>query len=151
MPTRPTHRTAGRVRHHTRRSRRRGTRSTTRCGTRKRFNCPPSGDRLAEQEQAQCGLARAEALVRAARTYWYREIERLWDAAVQDCPISVELRTAQRIANLLVTEYCVSAVLDGGPGFRDVHTAAQHFQVQEGRWETTGRVLLGLEPGSPVL
>jgi hypothetical protein len=33
----------------------------------------------------------------------------------------------------------------------DVHTAAQHLQVQEGRWETTGRVLFGLEPGSPVL
>jgi indole-3-acetate monooxygenase len=35
--------------------------------------------------------------------------------------------------------------------FRDTHTAAQHLQVQEGRWETTGRVLMGLEPGSPVL
>jgi hypothetical protein len=35
--------------------------------------------------------------------------------------------------------------------FRDVHTAAQHLQVQEGRWETTGRVFMGLEPGSPVL
>ena len=29
--------------------------------------------------------------------------------------------------------------------FRDVHTAAQHLQVQEG-WEATGRVLMGLEP-----
>jgi len=35
--------------------------------------------------------------------------------------------------------------------FRDVHTAAQHLQVQEARWETTGRVLMGLAPGSPVL
>jgi alkylation response protein AidB-like acyl-CoA dehydrogenase len=124
------------------------------------------GPRLAEQVQAQSGLARAEALVRAARTYWYTELETLWDAAVQDRPISAELRTAQRIANLLVTEHCVSAVdllyrLAGSSAifqssplercFRDVHTAAQHFQVLENRWETTGRVLLGLEPGSPVL
>jgi alkylation response protein AidB-like acyl-CoA dehydrogenase len=124
------------------------------------------GPRLAEQVQAQTGLARAEALVRAARTYWYNELEMLWDAAVRDHPITVELRASQRIASLLVTEHCVEAVdllyhLAGSSAifqssplercFRDVHTAAQHFQVQEGRWETIGRVLMGLEAGSPVL
>jgi hypothetical protein len=102
-------------------------------------------------------ISRGSALVRAARTYCYYELETLWDAAVQDHPISAELRTAQRIANLLVSEHCVSAVdllyrLAGSSAifhssplercFRDVHTAAQHFQVQENRWETTGRVLL---------
>jgi alkylation response protein AidB-like acyl-CoA dehydrogenase len=30
--------------------------------------------------------------------------------------------------------------------FRDVHTAAQHVQTQDGRWENAGRVLLGLPP-----
>ncbi len=35
--------------------------------------------------------------------------------------------------------------------FQDVHTAAQHVQVQSGNFETGGRVLLGLEPGTPVL
>jgi len=124
------------------------------------------GPRLAEQVQAQTGLARAEALLRAARTYWYHEVETLWDAAVQNSPISLELRASQRIANLLVTEHCVTAVdllyrLAGSTAifqssalercFRDVHTAAQHLQVQEARWETTGRVLMGLAPGSPVL
>src|ERR1051326_7677205 len=39
--------------------------------------------RLAEQVQAQTGVARAEALVRAARTYWYNELETLWYEAVQ--------------------------------------------------------------------
>jgi alkylation response protein AidB-like acyl-CoA dehydrogenase len=124
------------------------------------------GPRLAEQVQAQSTLARAEALVRAARTYWYDEIETMWHVAVQACPISVEGRASQRIANLLATEHSVTAVdmlyrLAGSSSifqssalercFRDVHTAAQHLQVQEGRWETTGRVLMGLEPGSPVL
>jgi len=124
------------------------------------------GPRLAEQVQAQSGLGRAEALVRVALTYWYTEIETLWDTAVQDYPISVEQRVSQRLANLLATEHCVAAVdllyrLAGSSSifqssvlercFRDVHTAAQHLQVQEGRWETTGRVLMGLEPGSPVL
>jgi alkylation response protein AidB-like acyl-CoA dehydrogenase len=124
------------------------------------------GPRLAEQVQAQTGLARAEALLRAARTYWYHEIEALWGAAVEDNPISLDMRASQRMANLVVTEHCVTLVdllyrLAGSSAifqssalercFRDVHTAAQHLQVQEGRWETTGRVLMGLEPGSPVL
>jgi indole-3-acetate monooxygenase len=68
------------------------------------------GPRLVEQVQAQSGLARAEALVRAARTYWYNEIETLWGAAVQDHPNSVEQRVSQRLANLLATEHCVAAV-----------------------------------------
>jgi indole-3-acetate monooxygenase len=90
----------------------------------------------------------------------------LWDAAVQNCPISLEHRASQRIASLLATEHCRAAVdllyrLAGSTAifqssplercFRDVHTATQRLQVQEGRWETTGRVLMGLEPGSPVL
>jgi alkylation response protein AidB-like acyl-CoA dehydrogenase len=124
------------------------------------------GPRLAEQVQAQVGLAQAEALLRAARTYWYSEIEGLWDVAVHNCPIYLEQRTSQRIASLLATEHCVevvdllyrlagsSAIFQSSPlerCFRDVHTAAQHLQVQEGRWETTGRVFMGLEPGSPVI
>jgi alkylation response protein AidB-like acyl-CoA dehydrogenase len=124
------------------------------------------GPRLAEQVHAQVALARAEALVRAARTYWYDELDTLWDAAVQNAPISLEQRATQRIASLLATEHCVaavdmlyrqagsSAIFQSSPlerCFRDVHAAAQHLQVQEGRWETAGRVLMGLEPGSPVL
>jgi alkylation response protein AidB-like acyl-CoA dehydrogenase len=124
------------------------------------------GPRLAEQVQAQLALARAEALVRAARTYWYHEVETLWDAAVEDRPMSMEDRAAQRIASLLATEHCVAAVdllyrLAGSSAmfqssplercFRDLHTAAQHLQVQEGRWETTGRVLMGLDLASPLL
>ena len=34
--------------------------------------------------------------------------------------------------------------------WRDIHTAVQHMQVQDGRWETAGRVLMGLDPGSPL-
>jgi len=41
--------------------------------------------------------------------------------------------------------------LRGERCFRDVHTAAQYLPVQEGRWETTGRVLMGLDPGGPLL
>jgi len=72
-------------------------------------------------------LARAEALLRSARTYWYDDVQTIWDAAAifQSSPL----------------ERC----------WRDVHTAAQHLQVQDGRWETAGRVLLGLDPASLLL
>lgn len=124
------------------------------------------GPRLIDQAQAHIGLARAEALVRSARTYWYENVEAAWDTAIRGSTPSLEERTAVRLASLTVAENCVaaadlmyrlagtSAVFQSSPlerCWRDVHTAAQHFQVQEGRWETAGRALLGLDPGSPVL
>jgi alkylation response protein AidB-like acyl-CoA dehydrogenase len=124
------------------------------------------GPRLVDQVQAHAGLARAEALVRSARTYWYENVEAVWDTAVHRNTPSLEERTAVRLASLTVAENCLaaadlvhrlagtSAVFQSSPlerCWRDVHTAAQHFQVQEGRWETAGRALLGLDPGSPVL
>jgi indole-3-acetate monooxygenase len=126
----------------------------------------PFGPRLRDQIQAQAGLARAEALVQSARTYWYDRVEAVWDAALHRCELSLEERAAARLACLTVAENSMTAVdllyrLAGSSAifqtsplercFRDVHTAAQHLQVQDGRWETAGRVLLGLDPGGPVL
>jgi alkylation response protein AidB-like acyl-CoA dehydrogenase len=124
------------------------------------------GPRLIDQAQAHVAMARAEALVRSAQTYWYDNVEAVWDTALRGATPSVEERTAVRLASLTVVENCLaaadlvyrlagtSAVFQSSPlerCWRDVHTAAQHFQVQEGRWETAGRALLGLDPGSPVL
>jgi indole-3-acetate monooxygenase len=124
------------------------------------------GPRLSEQVQAHAGLARAEALVQSARAYWYANVQAVWDAAVRGCELSLEGRAAARLACLTAAEHSVTAVdllhrLAGSSAifqssplercWRDVRTAAQHFQVQDGRWETAGRVLLGLDPGSPVL
>ena len=124
------------------------------------------GTRLSEKVQAHVGLARAEALLRSARRYWYSEVEAAWHAADQGCPLSLENRAALRIASLVAVENSVaaadllyrlagsSAIFQSSPlerCWRDVHTAAQHMQVQDGRWETAGRVLMGLDPGSPLL
>jgi alkylation response protein AidB-like acyl-CoA dehydrogenase len=35
--------------------------------------------------------------------------------------------------------------------FRDVHAINQHIGVHQRVWESTGRVLLGLEPDTPLL
>lgn len=79
---------------------------------------------------------------------------------------SLEALSSVRIASLTAAENSVaaadllyrlagtSAVFQSSPlerCWRDVHTAAQHLGVQDGRWETAGRVLFGLEPGSPLV
>lgn len=124
------------------------------------------GPRLIEQPQAHAGLARSEALVRSARTYWYENVATVWNTAACGKTPSQQELTEMRLATLMVVENCLaaadlvyrlagtSAVFQSSPlerCWRDVHTAAQHFQVQVGRWETAGRALLGLDPDSPVL
>ena len=124
------------------------------------------GTRLSEKVQAQIGLARAEALARSARKYWYSEVEAAWTAVVGGFSLSLEDRAAVRLASLTAVEQSVAAAdllyrLAGSSSifqssplercWRDLHTAAQHMQVQDGCWETSGRVLMGLDPGSPLL
>ena len=123
------------------------------------------GPLLSEQVQVQVGLARAEALVRSARAYWYDGVQTLWDIAVKGRSPSLEEQSAMRLASLTAAENSVaatellyrlagtSAIFQSSPlerCWRDVHTAAQHLQVQDGRWETAGRVLFGLDPRSPL-
>ncbi len=122
--------------------------------------------RLCETVQAQVGLARAEALVRSARCYWYEEVEALWGTVAEGREPSLEALSAVRIASLMAAENSVaaadllyrlagtSAIFQSSPlerCWRDLHAAAQHLGVQDGRWETAGRVLFGLEPASPLV
>jgi alkylation response protein AidB-like acyl-CoA dehydrogenase len=124
----------------------------------------PFGPRLSEQVQAHAGLARAQALVQSARSYWYENVQTIWDAATTGRQITLDERAALKLASLIAVENSVqatdllyrlagtSAIFQSSPierCWRDVHTAAQHVQVQDGRWETAGRVLFGLDPGSP--
>ncbi|HWQ29100.1 MAG TPA: acyl-CoA dehydrogenase family protein [Dehalococcoidia bacterium] len=124
------------------------------------------GPRLSDTVQAQAGLARAEALVRSARCYWYEAVEALWESALRGRAPSLEELCGTRIASLTAAEHSVaaadllyrlagtSAIFQSSPlerCWRDVHTAAQHLAVQDGRWETAGRVLFGLDPASPIV
>lgn len=126
----------------------------------------PFGGRLSDQVQAHVGLARAEALLRAARAYWYESVECAWDRVAHGCDLSMEDRASMRMASLAAVENAVEATdiayrLAGSSAifqstalercWRDVHTAAQHMLVQDGRWETVGRVLFGLDPASPLI
>jgi alkylation response protein AidB-like acyl-CoA dehydrogenase len=124
------------------------------------------GPKLKEQAQAQAGLARAEALVQSARCYWYERVEAFWAAAAGRHGPQISDRVSVRTASLNVAENCVaavdllyrlagtSAIFQSSPlerCWRDVHTAAQHVQMQPGRWETAGKAMLGLDPGASIL
>jgi alkylation response protein AidB-like acyl-CoA dehydrogenase len=126
----------------------------------------PFAPKLSEQVQAQVGLARAEALLRSARCFWYDNVERIWTTVMNGGEVPMEDRVNARLASLTVAENSLAVVdslyrLAGSTAifqssplercWRDVHTAAQHAQVQDGRWETAGRVLFGLDPASPFI
>jgi alkylation response protein AidB-like acyl-CoA dehydrogenase len=119
-----------------------------------------------EQVPAQVAVAKAEAKIRSARSYFYAAAEDLWQTASSAGAITPQLRINVRLAVLTAAENSLdiveslyrlagsTAVFQASPlerCFRDIHTAAQHIATQDNRWENTGRVLLGLEPNSPIL
>lgn len=118
---------------------------------------------LAERPAAQEALARAEAGVRSARLFFYGEVERAWATVTAGGKLEPRDHALLRLACVTAAESATVAVdrlwrMAGTAAlfrsnelercWRDVHAAAQHVQVQEGNWETCGRVLLGRDPGT---
>lgn len=124
------------------------------------------GIALSDTVQAQTGLARAEALVRSARAYWFDTVECLWRRLENGGQVNIQDQVAVRLAALTVAENCTEAVdimvRQAGTSaifqasllercWRDIHTASQHMHVQDARWETCGRVLFGKEAAGPII
>ena len=122
---------------------------------------------LAERTPTQAALARAEAALRAARTFYYEAIEDAWQTAQHaEEPVSVEQKNGLRLAathavriaaEVVKTMYDLAggtAIYDQSPlqrRFRDAYTATAHFQVNEASWELSGRLLLGLPTMTAML
>jgi alkylation response protein AidB-like acyl-CoA dehydrogenase len=114
---------------------------------------------LAERPQTQAAVAEAEAKVRAAHLLVFHEIDRAWQEAQTDQPVSEEARLGLRLAATHATRTAAevtTAMYDLGGGaaiyadsplqrrFRDAHTATAHFQINLASYELPGRLLLGL-------
>jgi indole-3-acetate monooxygenase len=112
---------------------------------------------LAQRSATWSAVAQAEASLRAARAFYYDAIAEAWAAADSQEPVSVELRTALRLAATHAVRSAAdvaremydlgggSAIHDSSPlqrRFRDAHAATAHFQVNPATWELTGRLLL---------
>jgi indole-3-acetate monooxygenase len=121
---------------------------------------------LASRAAAQTDVARAEALYRSARAFYYEAIESAWQSALTDGGIETEHRRDIRLSTTHATRASAEAVdlmyhLAGGSSvyrrsplqriFRDVHVATQHMMVSPSTLELTGRLLLGLETDTAML
>jgi alkylation response protein AidB-like acyl-CoA dehydrogenase len=121
---------------------------------------------LRESAAVQADVARAEALVRAARAFLHATIRAVWDRVVAGEKPTLEQRALLRLAAVDGAARAAQAVdlmyNAGGATsiyassslercFRDVHVVTAHIMVQAQGYETAGKVLVGLPPGTPVL
>jgi alkylation response protein AidB-like acyl-CoA dehydrogenase len=120
--------------------------------------------RLATRTTIQAKVAQAEALVGSGRAYVRESTRDVWDTVTRGELPSPEQRAVYRLAIAQAMANAVQAVdlmysLGGASAIyaasrldrclRDVHTAAAHVWVAPDTYELAGRLLLGLDPGSP--
>jgi indole-3-acetate monooxygenase len=121
---------------------------------------------LRERPLAQIQFAQAEGLLQAARAYFYSCNDEIWRKGEAGESFSIQDRAHARLAVVTAAKLAVQAVdlvadaagmnsaLTSSPierCWRDVHTATQHVLMNTTRFEVVGRVLFGLDPGSPVI
>jgi alkylation response protein AidB-like acyl-CoA dehydrogenase len=119
---------------------------------------------LRDRPSAQAAVGRAEALVRAARAVVFAAIREQWEEVAAGAQPSIQARTSVRLACTYCGEACATAVdlVHGAAGgsalfetgrvarcFRDIHAATQHIGLTVNNYELAGRVLFGLDPGTP--
>lgn len=119
---------------------------------------------LRDKPSGQSSVGRAEALLRAARAGVLDAIREQWDEVAAGAPPSLRARLSIRLACTFCAEACADAVdivyrAAGATAlyengriarcFRDIHATTQHAVVHANTYELAGRVLFGLDPGTP--
>jgi alkylation response protein AidB-like acyl-CoA dehydrogenase len=110
-------------------------------------------------------LGKAEAVLCAARSFFYTTATEAWERTVAGRASTREEKGKLMLAAVHLMQSCVEAVdhvcgVAGSSGiftrspleraFRDVHTARHHGWVSESRYGTYGQIALGLRPDFPV-
>ena len=123
-----------------------------------------SSSRLREKASAQADVGRAEAILRSARAFLVESLHVIWDTVASGHTPSVPQRATARLAAAQAAAASAQAVdlvynAAGGTAlyesnpiercFRDVHATTQHVGIASVNFEISGRVLLGLDPGTP--
>lgn len=128
----------------------------------------PAGTRatLRDRPLAQIQRAQAEGLVGAARAYLFQTYDDAWRAGAAGARFDNGARAAARLASVTAVKLAAQAVdlVHDAAGatsiqtacpiercWRDVHAMTQHIILSTGRFEIIGRVLFGLDPGTPII
>jgi len=121
---------------------------------------------LRDTPDVQARVSNAESLVRSARLFLFDSLDQLWTGLLATGEVSMEARAGARLAASHAVASAVQAVdlmyvAAGGSAlyascpleraFRDVHAMTQHIGVHPRVMQSTGRVLFGLEPDTPLL
>jgi alkylation response protein AidB-like acyl-CoA dehydrogenase len=126
----------------------------------------PAGSRglLRERGAVQADIARAEALVQSARAWLFALFAEVAETCATGHAISLQQRARLRLASVNAGQSAAQAVdlicNAGGSSSiftssplerfsRDVRAAAQNIAVTPITYEICGRVLLGMDPGTP--
>ena len=120
---------------------------------------------LQERPQAQLAMAQAEARLSAARAFVFEAVDAIWQAAVEGRRATDRERARLRLAcshccaeavaavDIVYAQAGITASSPASPlerAIRDVRVVAQHTTVAPSFILAAGRVLLGLDPGTPV-
>jgi indole-3-acetate monooxygenase len=121
---------------------------------------------ISQSGVAQHELAKAEAGLRAARSFLFDEVSQAWETAVAGGHVDVAARGRMRLAGAHAAEACVKAAdtaytLGGGTSIfehsplqrclRDAHVVTQHIMVAPRLYETLGKLHFGIDIDSSMI
>lgn len=120
---------------------------------------------LREQAAVQTEVGRAEAILRSARAFVFESLKALWEAG-ESREVTPEDRVLARIAGSHAAAAAVQVVdmmfAAAGAGgiyehgrlarcWRDAHAMSHHAGQSASQFQTAGRVMMGLDPGTQRL
>lgn len=115
---------------------------------------------LADRPYFQADIAKAEALLRSARAFFYEATEEAYETLLAGDELSIEQRASLRLASTNAARAGADVTLavyrlSGTTGIEADHMIARHMQdamvvpqhafLSDGTWQNAGRVLLGLD------
>jgi alkylation response protein AidB-like acyl-CoA dehydrogenase len=127
---------------------------------------PDGGPKLRDDGQAQEAIAVAEAQLAAASAFTYATVRELWEVLCAGDRVSPRMRamyrimmtwvhqTAKEVVESMYDIASTSSIYRGGAldrQMRDILTACQHRMVHPKLYRPTGRLLVGLDSGDPLV
>lgn len=122
--------------------------------------------KLREKAVVQHEIARAEGMLQGGRSFLYEAVGALLERSARGETVDMDMRARIKLAVTHAVDCAAQATeiayrQGGGTSnyessvlqrcLRDVNAVTQHFMVAPSNYETVGRVLMGLEPGTPLI